>query len=163
MGNTELALKEIPKGNPAYSKLEEIKSASLRASLIIKQLLNFTRKTDQKLEPIGAVTVIQNALNFLRLTIPATIEIRKHLTDADIVILADPIQINKAMMNICTNVSLAMEATGGLLEVIVEPATIKARSIKNFPDLIFLSSSVLAIVHSLMRQKPKNLGWQAIL
>ena len=136
LGNTELALGEIPKGNPAYSKLEEIKSASLRASRIIKQLLNFTHKTDHKLEPIGAVTVIQNALNFLRSTIPATIEIRKHLTDDDMVILADPIQINRAMMNICANASLAMEATGGILEVIIEPATIKARSIKNFPDLI---------------------------
>ncbi|MBU0463332.1 MAG: PAS domain S-box protein [Proteobacteria bacterium] len=136
LGNTELALEEIPKGNPAYTKLEEIKSASLRASRIIKQLLNFTHKTDQKLEPIGAVTVIQNALNFLRSTIPATIEIRKHLTDDDMVILADPIQINMVMMNICANASLAMEATGGILEVIVEPATIKARSVKNFPDLI---------------------------
>ena len=135
-GNTELALEETPKNSPAYAKLEEIKSASIRAEGIIKQLLNFSRKTDQKLKPISAVTVIQNALSFLRSTIPATIKIREHLTQANITILANPIQINQILMNLCANASQAMKKTGGTLDVTVEKTTIKENSVTNFPDLI---------------------------
>lgn len=134
-GNAELALEDTPKWNPVHTNLEEIKSASLRAAGIVKQLLNFSRKTDTGLKPIGAVTVIKESLKFLRSTIPTTIEIRKHLPDADITILADPIQINQILMNLCINASQAMEDTGGILEVNVEMTTIEAGEIKNFVDL----------------------------
>ncbi|MCD4651684.1 MAG: PAS domain S-box protein, partial [Candidatus Cloacimonetes bacterium] len=70
VGNTELALEDVPKWNPVHSNLEEIKSASLRAAGIVKQLLNFSRKTDQEMKPIGAITVIKDALKFMRSTIP---------------------------------------------------------------------------------------------
>jgi len=120
VGNTELALEDIPEWNPVHESLEEIKSASLKAATIVKQLLNFSRKTDQKLEPIGVVTVIKDALKFLRSTIPSTITIKKQLPEDDVPILGDPIQINQVLMNICTNASQEMEETGGTLEINVE-------------------------------------------
>ncbi|MBU8910132.1 MAG: response regulator, partial [Desulfobacterales bacterium] len=134
-GNAELALEDIPTWNPVHTNLEEIKSASLRAAGIVKQLLHFSRKTDQELKPIGAVTVIKETLKFLRSTIPTTIDIRKHMPDADITILADSIQINQVLMNLCINASQAMENTGGILEVTVEMTTLEAGEIKNFIDL----------------------------
>jgi nitrogen-specific signal transduction histidine kinase/ActR/RegA family two-component response regulator len=134
-GNAELALEDIPKWNPVHTNLKEIKSASLRAAGIVKQLLNFSRKTDKGLKLIGAVTVIKESLKFLRSTIPTTIEIRKHLPDEDIIILADPVQVNQVLMNLCINASQAMEDTGGILEVNVEMTTHEAGEIKNFVDL----------------------------
>jgi len=134
-GNAELALEDIPKWNPVHTNLEEIKSASLKAAGITKQLLNFSRKTDQEMELVGAVTVIKDALKFLRSTIPATIDIRKHLPDTDITIFADPVQIYQVLMNLCINASQAMEDTGGILEVNVETITLEAGEIKNFVDL----------------------------
>ena len=130
MGNTELVLGEIPKGNPAYSKLEEIKSASLRAAGIVKQLLNFSRKTDEKLIPIDAVTVIKDSLKLLRSTIPTTIEIHEHIPDDEIVILADSTQINQIMMNLCINASQAMEETGGTLKINIEKTICEAKDVK---------------------------------
>jgi len=79
VGNTELALEDVPKWNPAYTSLEEIKSASLRAAVIVKKLLNFSHNTDQKMIPIEAVTVIKESLRFLRPTLPITVEINEHL------------------------------------------------------------------------------------
>ncbi|MBM9520967.1 PAS domain S-box protein [Desulforhopalus vacuolatus] len=119
IGNVELALEDIPNWNPAYTNLEEIKSAGLRAAGIVKQLLNFSRKADLELKPIGIVTVINDALKLLRSTIPTTIEFRKHLPPAEITILADPIQINQVLINICTNAAQLMEDTGGVFEVSV--------------------------------------------
>jgi len=134
-GNTELALEDIPKWNPVHTNLEEIKSASLRAAGIVRQLLDFGRRTDQKLEPIGAVTVIKDALKFLRSTIPTTIDIRKHLPDVDITIRADPIQINQVMMNLCINASQAMEETGGILEINADNVRLTEESAERYLDL----------------------------
>ncbi|MCP3876435.1 MAG: PAS domain S-box protein [Desulfobacteraceae bacterium] len=134
-GNTELALEDIPDWNPAHQNLQEIKTASLKAAGIVKQLLHFSRKTDQKLKPIGAVTVIKDSLKFLRSTIPSTIEIKKQLPDAEIPILADPIQINQIMMNLCINASHAMEETGGTLEINIETAGLDKETVNNYPDL----------------------------
>ncbi len=136
VGNTELALEDIPKWNPAYTNLEEIKSASLRAAGIVKQLLNFSRKTDEKLIPIDAVTVIKDSLKLLRSTIPTTVEIHEHMPDDEIVILADSTQINQIMMNLCINASQAMEETGGTLKINIEKTICEAEDVKEFSDLV---------------------------
>ena len=136
VGNTELALEDIPKWSPAYTNLEEIKSASLRASGIVKQLLNFSRKTDQKLIPIDAVTVIKDSLKFLRSTIPSTVKIHEQFPDNDIIILADSTQINQIMMNLCINASQAMEETGGTLKINIEKTICDAEDVKEFSDLV---------------------------
>jgi len=93
IGNTELALEDIPEWNPVHESLKEIKSASLRAAGVVKQLLNFSRKTDPNFKPIGAVTVIKDALKFLKSTIPSTVELKLNLPDTDIPIQGDPVQI----------------------------------------------------------------------
>ena len=135
VGNTELALEDVPKWNRAYPNLEEIKSASLRAAGVVKQLLNFSRKTDQKMIPLEAVIVIKDSLKFLRSTIPTTIEIIEHLPEDDIIILADSTQINQVMMNLCINASHAMEETGGTLNIIVKRTTLEAENTKDFDAL----------------------------
>ncbi|MCK5543080.1 MAG: response regulator [Desulfobacterales bacterium] len=135
VGNTELALEHISKGNPVYSNLEEIKSASLRAAGVVKQLLNFSHQFDQQLILIDIVIVIKDALDFLRSSIPSTIEIQKQLPDSDITILGDPIQINQIMMNLCLNASQAMQENGGVLKIIVEKIYLNEESIDNFTKL----------------------------
>jgi PAS domain S-box-containing protein len=135
VGNTELALDDVPEWNPAHSNLEEIKTASLRATKIVKQLLSFSRKTDQKVQPIEIAVVIKDALKFLRSTIPTTIDIQQDIQATDETILADPTQINQVMMNLCINASHAMEQTGGNLTVNVEKVILDYNSAKDYPDL----------------------------
>ena len=135
VGNTELALDDVPEWNPAHSNLEEIKTASLRASKIVKQLLSFSRKTDQKLQPIEIAFVIKDALKFMRSTIPTTIDIQQDIQVTDETILADPTQINQVMMNLCINASQAMEQTGGNLTVNMEKVILDDNSAKDYPDL----------------------------
>lgn len=135
VGNTELALIDVPEWNPVHSNLEEIKTASLRATKIVKQLLAFSRKTDQKMQPIEIVLVIKDALKFLRSTIPTTVDIQQDIQATDETILADPTQINQIMMNLCINASQAMEQTGGNITVNVEKVILDDNSAKSYPDL----------------------------
>ncbi len=119
LGNAELALDDISKEDPVFTALQGIQSAGLRATGVVKQLLNFSRTSEPDLRPIDAVAVVQDALQFLRSTIPANIEIKTHFDATDITIHADPIQINQTLMNICTNAYQAMEMTGGQLSISV--------------------------------------------
>ena len=135
LGNTELALEDVPESNPTHTNLEEIRKASLRAASIVKQLLSFTRITDQKLQPIEIAPVIKDALKFLRSTIPATIDIEQDICVTDETILADPTQINQIMMNLCINASYAMEQTGGKLTITVENVLLGNSLAKDYPDL----------------------------
>jgi len=135
LGNTELALEGIPKENPAHSNLEEIKTASLKATDIVKQLLSFSRRTEQKLQPLEIALVIKDALKFLRSTIPTTIDIEQDIRITDETILGDPIQINQVMMNLCINSSHAMEETGGKLTLILEKVILDKNSAKAYPEL----------------------------
>ncbi len=133
--NTELALDDVSECNPAHKSLENIKTASLRAAGIVKQLLNFSRQTDEKLKPIDAIYIIKDALKLLRTMIPSTIEMHVNIPAIDITILSDPIQINQILMNICTNASQAMEETGGILEVSVDNVTLNEEAAGSYPDL----------------------------
>ena len=135
LGNTELALDDVPEWNPAHSNLEEIKTAGLRATNIVRQLLSFSRKTDQKLEPIEIALVIKDALNFLRSTIPTTIDIEQDIQITNETILADPTQINQIIMNLCINASHAMEETGGAIKVIEKKVSLDNTSAKAYPEL----------------------------
>lgn len=135
MGNTELAIDEIRQENALSIYLERIKSACLRAGDVVKQLLSFSRESEQDLTPLDIVTVIHEEIRFLRAMIPSTIDIRSNLPDAEIFIAADPTQIKQVFMNICTNASQAMEKTGGMIEINAEMIDLEEDRTLQYPDL----------------------------
>lgn len=135
MGNVDLAGKDIPEWNPAQSKLEVIRKASLRAAGIVKTLLSFNRITDGDQRSTNPVFVIKNALSFLRASIPATIEIHTVFSDEEMSMLSDPVQIGQILINLCTNASQAMEETGGILEIKVETEFLTEASATDYPGL----------------------------
>ncbi|MBT3177030.1 MAG: hypothetical protein HOG03_20800 [Desulfobacula sp.] len=135
LGNTELALEDVPESNPSYKYLSEIKKASLRASNIVKQLLSFSRKTHHKPQIIQIATHIKDSLKFLRSTIPTLINIEQNILISDETILADPIQINQIVMNLCLNASHAMEQTGGTLTLSIEKVILDDHSVKDYSGL----------------------------
>jgi len=137
LGNTELALEDVPQWNPAFANLEAIKKASIRAKNIVLQLLSCSCKSEQKLQPVEIGPVIKDVLRFMRSTIPATIEIKQDIQVKDEMIFADLNQINQIMMNLCINAFHAMEQTGGVLTVHGEKVILDESSIHDYPGLSF--------------------------
>ncbi|MBU0767836.1 MAG: response regulator [Proteobacteria bacterium] len=136
LGNTELAIDDIPKWSPAHFNLEEIKAATLRAKDVVRKLLSFGRKTDgRELKPIEIVPVVKNALKFIRSTIPTTIDIRQNILVTDETILAVPTQISQVIMNLCVNSYHAMDQTGGVIEINMERTILDEEGVKSYPDL----------------------------
>ena len=135
IGNAELALTGVPKSSPVRATFEDIRAAGLKAAGIVKQLLSFSRKADLDLKPIGAVSVIRETLKFLRSTIPATVEIRMNIEAREVTILADAVQLNQVLINVCTNAFQAMEETGGILTIDVEKETVTNKTAGRYPGL----------------------------
>ena len=72
IGNTELALDDVPDWNTAYYNLEAVKKAGLRAKDVIRQLLSFSRKTEREQHPLELAPLIKESFNFLRSSIPTS-------------------------------------------------------------------------------------------
>lgn len=120
IGNAELAMDYIPKWNSAYAKIEAIKTAGLKASGIVRQLLSFSRKTDMELNQINIVSIVKESVELLRATIPSSIEIRANLQDIEATILGNQTQIHQIIINLCINASQAMEGMKGVVEISVQ-------------------------------------------
>lgn len=134
-GNTELALDDIPENNPALFCLENIRIASSRAAGIIRQLLNFSRKTNIELQPLRIIPIIKDVLKFLRSTIPSNIKFKENIPQEGITVLTDPVQINQVMMNLCINAYHEMEEIGGTLEITVTGETLDDKEAGKYPGL----------------------------
>ena len=120
IANAELAVHDVPDTSPAKDYLGDIRSASLRASALVKQILSFARKSLAERNPIQISPIIINSLGLLRASIPTTIEISQDISCGFDTVLADPTQISQVIMNLCTNAAQAMDEHGGVLKVILK-------------------------------------------
>jgi len=117
IGYTELLFEDIEKSSPFREHLNEIYSAAMRATELVKQILTFSRQTSGELELIKIKPIAEEALKLIRSTIPTTIAIKQDITADCGAIKADPTQIHQITMNLATNAYHAMEETGGDLKV----------------------------------------------
>ncbi len=108
IGNAALALDEIPEATPAADCIQEIRTASLRAKEVVRKLLRVARKTPTSRKPIQIGTVIKEASDLMRRTIPATIDIQQNIRCSTEMISGDDTEISQVVMNLCNNSVHAM-------------------------------------------------------
>jgi two-component system cell cycle sensor histidine kinase/response regulator CckA len=120
IGYTELVMMDIDQNTPIRQQLERVLQAAMRAKNLVSQILTYSRKTERELKPLSITPVLQEALQFLRASIPTTIEIQTDFKSRNDVVSADPTQINQMLLNLGTNAAHAMEESGGVLQVITE-------------------------------------------
>ncbi len=123
IGYAELSVRKIPLSNPVHVYLEQILNAGDRAKNLIRQILTFSRQSEQERSVIPIDPIIKESLKLLRSTIPASITIRQRVTSG-CQVLADPTQIQQIIMNLAINASHAMQPDGGILEIFLEKVTL---------------------------------------
>ncbi len=124
LGNTELAMFDVPDWNPAYRHLEKVRTACLRARDVVTQILAFSRQNDKEFKPVDVGPIIKESIKLLRSSIPTTIEIQQNISETPATVLADATQINQVLINLCTNAAHAMKESGGVLSVGLEHVTL---------------------------------------
>jgi len=129
LGYTEMALDEVSEGSPARENLNEIMTAAQRARKLVEQILTFSRLDHQGRIPLKIHRAVKEALNLLRATLPATIEVVQRIDENCGPVLADPTQIQQVVMNLCTNAFHAMQDHGGTLIVGLEEIQIASEDL----------------------------------
>jgi PAS domain S-box-containing protein len=135
LGYTELTLYDIPPHSPTWQNLQEVLTAGKRAKDLVRQILTFSRDSEQERKPLRFHLVLKESLKLLRATLPTTIGIFQDIAEDTGPILADTTQMQQVIMNLCANAEYAMRKTGGLLEVRLDTADIGAAFAAQHPRL----------------------------
>ena len=117
VGFAEMLKNDLPADSPLQGHVDGIFDAYLRLKDLVKQILAFSRQSDQDLKPIKLQTIVKEVIKLLRSSIPTTIDIRQNIDPDCGVVIADPTQVHQIVMNLATNAYHAMEETGGGLKV----------------------------------------------
>jgi PAS domain S-box-containing protein len=117
LGFAELVMEELEPDSRLSADQAQVIAAGLRAKDLVKQILTFSRRTDQELQPLLVQFVVKEALKLLRASIPTSIKFREEIDIDCGLVMADPGQIHQVVMNLCTNGYQAMRETGGVLAV----------------------------------------------
>ena len=134
VGFTELSQLKMPKGSPIEEYIDQVMKAALRAKDLVRQILTFSRLSEQERRPLRVDMVVVEALKLLRASLPMTIEIQQEMESSRLV-LADPTQIHQVVMNLCTNAGQAMGEEGGVLELSLKDVHIGGEFAEQHPDL----------------------------
>ncbi|MBN2255480.1 MAG: PAS domain S-box protein, partial [Deltaproteobacteria bacterium] len=89
IGYTELIMSENSEKNQTKWMMERILNASHRAKELVKQILTFSRQTEQERRPVRLSIIIKEALRLLRASLPTTIEMRQNIA-SDSLVVGDP-------------------------------------------------------------------------
>jgi len=135
IGYAEMALYDTQIDSMEHYNIEQVLKAGHRAKDLVKQILAFSRKSEQDKKIIFLTPIIKEVLKLLRASLPTTIEIKLNIEPKLDAIFADPTQIHQVMMNLCTNSAHAMGDKGGILEVNVNNVNLNAREAAQYPEL----------------------------
>ncbi|MFZ5433334.1 MAG: PAS domain S-box protein [Calditrichota bacterium] len=135
LGYADMARMDIPSGGVARSSLEHVIQAAYRAKDLVRQILTFSRQSEQERKPVRIHTVVKEALKLMRASLPVTIEIHEDIDRNCGAILADPSRIHQVLMNLCTNAFHAMRESGGVLEIKLGNVEVDNELVKTRPNL----------------------------
>ena len=135
MGNTQLAMDEVTETNSASYFLHEISRASLRAKDIVRNILNFARKSLTERTPVEISKVIKETIGLIRSATPAMIKIRQNIECDDEMILGDSTEIGQVLINLCNNAVQAIGNKTGIIDISLKPVILDPGSKNKYEDL----------------------------
>ncbi|MBM9612876.1 PAS domain S-box protein [Desulfobulbus rhabdoformis] len=120
IGYAELAADKVEPGSIVAKSINVILSAGDRAAQLVKQILAFSRQSNQDKQPLEIAPIVKETIKLIRAATSSSISIQLDLKQDVGQIMADPTQIHQIVMNLCTNACHAMALKGGQLRLAIE-------------------------------------------
>ncbi|MEB0133730.1 ATP-binding protein [Actimicrobium sp. CCC2.4] len=120
-GYAELLIEDYPDTSNTMEYTQQIVTASLRARDLVVRMLAFARQTPIAPCSVDAVALVRNVLKMIRMTLPPAINVTFRPEMETAYTVADPLQVEQVVMNLCMNAADAMEGSGNL-ELQIAPA-----------------------------------------
>jgi PAS domain S-box-containing protein len=120
---TTLAQEESAENKLASEYLAEVRSATNRAADLVRQILAFSRKSQDKgkSEPVNLELVASEAFGLLRASSPSTIEFEKSFSENVPAVMGEAGKLHQVVMNLGTNAVHAMGDRSGRLRMELGP------------------------------------------
>ncbi len=116
LGYGEMALRDAPAGSRLRRDLDSIVAAGERGRALVERILAFSRSGVSERVAVHVETVVGEALDLLRASLPPGVRIEADLRAGRAAMLGDPTQVHQVVMNLASNGIQAM-AGGGTLWV----------------------------------------------
>jgi PAS domain S-box-containing protein len=116
-GNTALARADAPSDHAIQECLAEIEKAVARATHVVAQIMSFSRNQTSKPTLVEVEPTLLDAINLLRATIPANIQIETRFGPEMPPVLAEPADFHQIILNLGINAAHAMRGSGGRFNV----------------------------------------------
>ncbi len=125
LGNTLLALDEVPAGSPLHEALQEVKNSAQRSADLTKQLLAFARKQTAAPRVLDLNATVAGMLSMLRRLIGESIELRWNPGGQLPLVKIDPTQIDQILANLAVNARDAIVAVGGVGTIMIATSQVE--------------------------------------
>jgi PAS domain S-box-containing protein len=109
LGYADLALVKVPKVDPAYSDLEGIIKASMRASDLCRQMLTYSGKGQMSIRHLDLLKLVCDTSNLLKVSVSKKVVLDLSLPEELPLIEADASQIDQVLINLVINASESFE------------------------------------------------------
>ncbi|MES2695644.1 MAG: ATP-binding protein [Verrucomicrobiota bacterium] len=135
LGNVDLARTDLPADEPVQEFLIHIRDSGLRARDLVRRLLAFSRPHPTHRRSCALQPVVEEVIQLLRATIPATVHLELSVGDALPPVNADPTEIHQVLLNLGTNAWHAIGNRSGWIRLRLEACTFAADAATPHADL----------------------------
>jgi PAS domain S-box-containing protein len=125
LGYGELAQHAAPAASALRRYIDSIMTAGQRAKSLVERILAFSRSGVGPRVAVHVQSVVAEALDLLRASLPDNIRLEQVLAADDVAVTGDATQIHQVVLNLCTNALHAMRA-GGTLRVRLDLVELQA-------------------------------------
>ncbi|MBS0319869.1 MAG: PAS domain S-box protein [Proteobacteria bacterium] len=120
LGFARLAEEALPADHAARAALDNIEKAALRASDLVRRILQFARQDASSPQRIDLVDATRDALKLAHSMVPAKVSIREHFPPSPVPVMAQAAQVYQIVVNLVGNAAHAIGDAPGVIEVTVE-------------------------------------------
>jgi signal transduction histidine kinase len=133
-GYSELLQVEVTGRPEAEEILQHLFGVTRRASGMVRGMLDFARKEQQRSEPVAINEVVREATSLLQRSLSPRIAVHHDLERNDPVVVGDHTQIENAILNLCLNARDAMP-DGGRLQIATRARELDAAACRVHPSI----------------------------
>jgi len=120
LANADVIMSEIDIDSPARGGVEQIEAVAVRASQIVRQIMNYIGADQEDLEPVNLSILVEEMLQLLRVCIPKRARLNIELPPSVIVPRANAAQLRQVVMNLIINAAEALGDCDGVISVLAK-------------------------------------------
>jgi nitrogen-specific signal transduction histidine kinase/CheY-like chemotaxis protein len=128
LGYAEITQDDVEPDSLVHKNLQAMETAALRAREQIRQIMTFGKLEDSSPQMVDAGEILREVIALLKNTLPARLKIKERIPPQLPELHADPSQLRRLFINLCTNSFQALGEHPGTVELFLENRNLETRT-----------------------------------